>query len=460
MSLRLKRFLSAGVAAGLAVLTMAGPARADDFVPGGTEPDGPYVQPVDAAVPKRGCATTLADPKNAAGSIPAVQVIYAWHEGNGNHYEAYAERIAKIVDRMDWLLDETTNYDHHLNISCRTGHDTSTYAGYARAMVIPEKIEDAVIDGETDPFVIADDLTAAGYDNAGRKYLVFEDFDGTATAHCDGVCVATTDVDWDSGTMMHELIHTYDVDHAKVSEVPGSFSSQDVMISQYNDWQIDQEFNTYYDPSEPSALFYTSNDPNDSRKVNIANAPEFTTPVCCDVGYSNDLLTAQERTVEADAPFGFPSGFTVSGGGWMQVTPPGPNFQTSARWYDGRRSLTMNVQAHAEGSVSVTRRPAVTAGQPYKFFARLTTNTAGNVKLRMAWYNASNTLISTTDSSTFALTSAWQEYSVSGTAPAGTAGVRLSVVSPAGQNFAYLLDSLQLNHCNNGRTASGCRNDG
>ncbi|MGC5015209.1 hypothetical protein ACLQ2R_30975 [Streptosporangium sp. DT93] len=456
MSSKLYRFGVAMVAAGVVALATVSPARAD-FNPISTEPAAPYAQPADANVPRRGCTTTLPDPANATGGTPAVQVIYAWHEGNGNNYEAYVERIAKIVDRMDWLLDESTDYDQHINLSCRTGYGTGTYSGYAHALVVPEKIEAADVSGETGPDVIADDLEAAGYDNANRTYVVFEDFDGTATAHCGGVCVATSD-EWDSGTMMHELIHLYDVDHAKVSEVPGILAVNDVMTSQYNDWQIDQEFNTYYDPSELSALFHTSNHP-DTRRLNVAAWSRFTVPTCCDVGYSNDLLTAQERTIESQAPYGSPSGFTVSGGGWTQVTPPGPDGATSARYYDGRRSLTMNVQSYADGFVSVTRRPAVTAGQRYKFFARLTTATSGNVKLRLSWYNSSNALLSTSDSSTHALSSSWQEYAVSAVAPAGAATVQLSVVSPSGQNFAYLLDSLQLNRCDNGRTADGCRID-
>jgi hypothetical protein len=454
---RVYSLVSAAVAVSLIVLLSATPARAV-FNPIGTEPNAPYAQPADSAVPKRGCATTLSDPKDASGSIPAVQVIYAWHDEHGNNYEAYVEQIAKIVDRMDWILDETTNYDQHINLSCRTGYDTSSYAGYARALVIPEKIENGVIGGETDPERIVQDLMAAGYDSAttSRKYLVFEDFNGTATAHCNPLCASTTD-EWDSGTMLHELIHTQDIDHAKVSEVPNTFSVNDVMISQYNDWQIDQDFNTYYDPSETSALFYTANEPHDNRKVNLAVLPQLSTPTCCDVGYSNDLLTAQERTIEADAPWANPTGFTVSGAGWMQVTPPGSHSQFSARWYDGRRSLTMNAQSHGESRVSVTRRPAVTAGQRYKFFARLTTGASGNVKLRLSWYNSSNTLISNSDSATSALSSSWQEYAVSAVAPVGATSVQLSVVAPSGQNFAYLLDSLQLNHCNNGRTPDGCR---
>ncbi|MEW9528635.1 hypothetical protein [Microbispora sp. NPDC049125] len=442
------------------VVLMASPASAT-FDPIGTEPVGPYAQPADGNVPKRGCTTTLTDPKNAAGSTPAVQVIYAWHDGNGNNYESYVDRIAKIVDRMDWLLDESTNYDQHMKLSCRTGYTTGTYTGYAHALVIPEKIENANITGETSADVVATDLAAAGYDSANRKYVVFEDFDGTGQAYCDPasqVCVGGAD-EWDSGTLMHELVHLDDVDHAKVSEVPDVLSVNDLMSSQYNDWQIDQEFNTYYDPSETSATFWTSNYP-DPRRLNLATWPYFTTPTCCDVGYSNDLLTAQERTIEDQAPYGYPSGFTASGGGWMQVTPPGPDSQTSARWYDGRRSLTMNVQSYAEGLVSVTRRPPVTAGQRYKFFARLTTGTSGDVKLRLSWYNSSGSPISNSDSSTYSLSSGWNEYAVSAIAPAGAATVQLSVASPIGQTFAYLLDSLQLNQCNNGKTADGCRLDG
>ncbi|WP_380844724.1 hypothetical protein [Sphaerisporangium dianthi] len=433
---------------------MASPAHAA-FDPISTEPTAPYAQPVDANVPKRGCAVTLSDPKNAAAGIPAVQVIYAWHEENGNNYAAYVDRIAKIVDRMDWLLDESTNYDQHINLGCRTGYNTSTYSGYAQALVIPEKIEAGVIGGETAADVVAADLAAAGYDDANRKYVVFEDFDGTSQAYCGAVCVAAAD-EWDSGTAMHELVHLNDVDHAKVSEVPDTLAVNDLMTSQYNDWQMDQEFNNYYDPSETSATFYTSNYP-DTRLRNVAAWSFFTTPTCCDVGYSNDLLTAQERTIEAEAPYGYPSAFTPSGGGWMQVTPPGTDAQVSARYYDGRRSLTMNVQSHAEGLVSVTRKPSVTAGQRYKFFARLTTGTSGNVKLRLSWYNSSNTLLSSTDGPLNALTSSWQEYAVSALAPTGATSVQLSVVSPSGQTFAYLLDSLQLNHCNNGKTTDGCR---
>ncbi|MFB9247529.1 hypothetical protein ACFFWE_04775 [Sphaerisporangium melleum] len=444
---------SAVVAAGLVVL-MAGPAHAD-FATTGTEPAYPYAQPVDANVPKRGCATTLSDPTNAGASIPAVQVIYAWHEEYGNRYNDVAEQIAKIVDRMDWSVDESTNYDQHINLSCRTGYNTSTYSGYARALVIPEEIEGGTIGGEIAADVVADDLAAAGYDNANRRYVVFEDFsEGTAQAHCGPLCVATAD-EWDSGTLLHELVHLSGADHAKATEVPDTVDVSDVMSTQWDNWNLDQEFNSYYDPSELTATF-----PNYGLAVNAATTPWFTTPTCCDVGYSNDLLTAEERGIESVAPYGSPAGFTLSGGGWIQVTPPGSDAQVSARYFDGRRSLTMNVQSWSEGVLSLTRKPAVTAGQRYKFFARVTTATSGNVKLRLSWYNSSNVLISNSDSSTYALNSNWQEYSVSAVAPTGAATAQLSVVSPSGQTFAYVLDSLQLNHCNNGKTADGCRLDG
>ncbi|MET8155690.1 hypothetical protein ABZT47_04910 [Sphaerisporangium sp. NPDC005289] len=458
MSLRLRRLVSVIAAGGLAVLVTASPAGAFD-APYDPEPISPYAQPADASVPQRGCAATLADPKNASGSIPAVQVIYAWHDGIGNRYEQQVEKIAKIVDRMDWSLDESTNYDQHINLSCRTGYSTSTYSGYAHALVVPEKIESGVIGGETPVQTITHDLADSGYDVDNRKYVVFEDFNGTANAWCEPACAATADA-WASGTVLHELVHLaadgFYVDHPKVTEGSEILSYPDLMANPYYDWTLDHDFNNYYDPSETSATFYQGNYP-DTRKANAASWPYFTTATCCDVGYSNDLLTAQERTVEAQAPYATPAGFSVSGGGWMQVTPPGSDSQVSARYYDGRRSLTMNVQSYAEGSVSVTRKPAVTAGQRYKFFAKLTTGTSGNVKLRLGWYNSSGTLISNSDGPVTALTTGWQEYSVSAVAPSGTATAQLSVVSPSGQNFAYVLDGLQLNQCNNGKTSDGCR---
>jgi hypothetical protein len=437
------------------ILMAASPAAAV-FSPIGTEPVAPYAQPIDANVPKRGCATTVATPTAPTGSIPAVQVIYAWHDGNGNNYATYVQQIAKIMDRIDWLFDEATNYDQHVNFSCRSGFDTSTNAGYAQALVIPEKIEAGNTSGETAFYTAVNDLRATGYDDSNRYYVVFEDFDGTALGEvgCAG-CYAASD-EWDSGTVGHELLHVFGAGHAWVSEST-AFYVNDIMISQYNDWQLDQDFNTYYDPSETTATFNIDPYPS-TVKVNVAAHPALTTPTCCDVGYNSDLLTAQERTVEADQPYSSPTGFSVSGGGWFQVTPPGPTSLVSARYYDGRRSLTMNVQSFAEGYVSVTRKPPVTAGTRYKFFAMMTTSTSGNVKLRMSWYNSSNTLLSTSDSSTIALTTSWDEYAVSAIAPTGATQVQLTVVSPTAQTFVYQLDSLQLDACTNGGvTTDGCR---
>ncbi len=324
---------------------------------------------------------------------------------------------------------------------------------------MPEKIEAGNLSGQTDISTVQADLAAAGYNDSNRYYVVFEDFDGTATASAVGCspganCIATAD-EWDSGTLAHELFHALGADHTYTDET-GATSVTDVMISQYNDWQLDQNFNGYYDPSELSATFNIYFYP-DTRKVNIAGNPVFTTPVCCDVGYSNDLLTAQERTIEADAPWSSPTGFTVSGGGWFQVTPPGPTGTVSARYYDGRRSLTMNVQSHAAGFVSVNRKVPVTAGTRYQYYVRLATGTSGNLQLQLSWYNASNVLLSNSTSSSFALTTNWKEYAHSAVAPAGATQAMVRVVSPAGQTFSYVMDALQLMACNNGATTDGCR---
>ncbi len=434
----------------ISITSTANPAHAE-FSPVTDEPFVPHTQPADAQVPRQGCVTTLSNPADATGSTPAVQVVYAWSEEFGNRYEQFADRIATIVDRVDWSLDQSTDYDQHVRLSCRSGQ-----ADFARSLVVAEKIENAVIGGDTPAHVIEQDLVAAGYDPGNRTYMVFEDFQGGAVAHCDVLCVAVTD-EWDSAAMLHEFIHLFDVDHAKVTEAV-LHEDADVMSTPWHTWSVDQEFNNYYDPSELTALFYTSAYPH-QRRANLATWSMLTAPVCCDVGYSNDLLTAQERTIEADAPYAYPAGFGVSGGGWMQVTPPGPENAVSARYYDGRRSLTMNVQSWAEGVLSVTRRPAVTPGLRYKFFARLTTTGSGSVRLRLTWYSASGVALSSSDGTLSALTPDWAEYNVSAVAPAGAARVQASVVSPAGQSFAYTLDALQLNRCDNGRTPDGCRLD-
>jgi len=429
--------------------------------PMGSEPTQPYPQPSDANVPKRGCATTVAAPTAPpAASPPSIQIIYAWHDEFGNRYEQFVEWAAKIVDRIDWSIDNSTDYDQHLNLSCRTGFDTSTYAGYARAMVVPEKIEAAVIGGSTPIEVVRDDIIASGYDDPNRWYFVFQDFPGSSAAytHCrtsgGAWCVGVTEA-WDSGVAGHELGHLLGAGHAWSKEDGGGYYA-DIMTGWDENWMYDQDFNTYYDPSETTASFHV--DPyNSTTRANIATHPTLTAPTCCDVGFSNDLLTAQERTIEADAPWASPTGFGITGAGWMQVTPPGPESAVSARYYDGRRSVTVNVQSHAEGTVFVTRRPTVTAGHRYKLFGRLYA-TSGTVRLRMSWYNASNALISHSDSAPIAVDTSWAERSFSAVAPAGATKVQVGVVSPAGQSFAYVLDSLQLNHCDNtANTSDGCR---
>ena len=455
---RLSAFAAAAIAA-VALLTSANPAMAS-FDPIGTEPTGPYAQPVDAAVPKRGCTTTVASPTAPPANVTAVQFIYAWHEGNGNNYATSFERIAKIADRIDWSIDNSSNYDQHVNFSCRSGFDTGTYSGYAQALVVPVKIENPILNGETGHGEMVPDLIASGYDDPNRFYVVFEDFDGTGAAHCETnllpnrTCYAFAD-EWDSGTGGHELVHLLDADHTYADETR-RLSFTDLMSTQWNDWHLDQNFNSYYDPSELGARFEALAYP-ETRLINVATHPVLTVPVCCDIGYSNDLLTAQERTIESVAPWGYPAGFTVAGGGWMQVTPPGPDNATSARYFDGRRSLTMNVDAWSEGTVSVTRKVPVTAAARYQFYAYLATATAGNVRLRLTWYNSAGTLISDSTGPVIALPQGWREYAHQAVAPAGAASVMVRVVSPAGQTFAYTVDSLQLMKCDNGVTPDGCR---
>lgn len=432
------------------------------FDPIGTEPNLPYPQPTDAALPRRGCTTTVASPTAPPASSPnSFQIIYAWHEGNGNRYEQYVERIAKIVDRIDWLIDNSTDHDQHVNLSCRTGFDTSTYAGYARSLVIPEKIEAGNLGGATPIETVRDDIIASGYEDTNRWYFVFEDFAGNSAAytHCKtsggAWCMGVAEL-WDSGVAGHELTHILGAPHAWSKEDGGAYYADIMMGWDYN-WMLDQDFNTYYDPSELGASFWLDPYPNTDR-YNIANHPTLTVPTCCDVGFANDLLTAQERTIEADAPWSTPTGFGVSGAAWAQVTPPGSDSAVSAKYYDGRRSMTVTVQSHGEGVVLVTRKPTVTAGTRYKFFARLNTSTSGNVKLRMSWYNSGNALISNSDSALIAVDSSWAERSFTAVAPTGATRVQVSVVSPAGQAFAYQLDSLQLNYCNNtANTSDGCR---
>ncbi len=402
----------------------------------GTEPFLPYAQP--ATPPKRGCAT-VANPIAPTGSIPAVQVIYAWHDGDANNYEASVEQIARIVDRIDWMLDESTNYDQHINLSCRWA-DNGTYADYARALVVPEKIESG-----SNPFTssgtVRADLHGAGFDDSNRYYLVFTDFESESDAiQCPTTggmwCSAVVEL-WDSGVAGHELLHVFGAGHAWSAE-NGQAYFADNMYGWWDYWMLDQDFNTYYDPSETTASFYIDPAPS-TTTANIARHPALTTPACCDVGFSNDLLTAQERTIEAATL----TGFSFSGTGSSMAL-------TTTRYYDGRKALQVNVNGTAQPFVSVTRRPPVTAGQTYKFFVRLRSDAASkNAQLQLGWYNSGGTLLSTSSSGSIGLLSTWEERSFQATAPASAASVRLRVTTPTGQGtFTYQLDSLLLNHCN------------
>lgn len=455
---RVTSWVAALTIAAATVLAASAPAHASYNPMVGSEPTLPYPQPEDDEVPRRGCATFAATPSEPSpSSIPAVQVIYAWHTSNGNHYNAYVEAIAKMVDRLDWSLDNSSNYDQHVNFSC-THEPGSDYADYASALVYPVQIT-AGSAPVIAPNTVRGNLAAQGYDDDNRYYLIFTDFDSGADAYgCSGLgglngpggtlCSAVLD-EWDSGIALHELAHVFGAAHAWSKEDGGMYNA-DVMGDLGNYWILDQDFNTYYDPSELSATFYTEEwkAVGGTNKDNIADHPALTTPVCCDVGHSNDLLTAQERTFEADAPWASPTGFTISGGGWAQITPECGRSSVSCYYYDGRRSLTMNVQPYAEGKVAITDRKPVTAGEQYKFFARIRSSDTGVVKLRLSWYDASNTLIGTSDSSTFGMATDWPERSFTAVAPTGATQVEASVVSPAGQSFSYQLDTLQLNHCN------------
>jgi hypothetical protein len=323
---------------------------------------------------------------------------------------------------------------------------------------MPEKIEAAVYPEETPSWTVRQDLINAGYTESNRYYLVFTDFEsqsdgyqcptvgGIAGApHCSAVVEA-----WDSGVAGHELGHVLGAGHAWSSQV-GQFYGADIMYSWWDYWVMDQDFNTYYDPSETSASFYIDPYPS-TTKINIARHPALTTPTCCDVGFSNDLLTAQERTVEANTPgSGSVSGFTFTGAGSMSVTPACGDSAVSCFYYDNRRSIQVNVASTgAQPFVSLSRRPSVTAGHTYKLFARLHSDaTAKNAMLRLTWYRSDGAVISSSNSPALALTPGWDERAFSATAPSGAATVQVRVTAPTGQGaFNFHLDSLLLNHCN------------
>jgi hypothetical protein len=431
------------------VLAAGSPASAHHRT--GSEPLQPYAQP--ASPPKRGCAT-VANPTTPTGSTPALQVIYAWHDGDGNHYEESVEQIAQIVDRIDWLLDESTNYDQHLKLSCRYA-DNGSYGDYARALVTPEKI-DAGGNPFTSSSTVRADLLGAGFDDSNRYYLVFTDFESESDAYqCPttggspptGHCSAVVEL-WDSGVAGHELLHVFGAGHAWSTETGQPYYA-DLMYGWWDYWMLDQDFNTYYDPSETTASFFI--DPYASTATaNIARHPALTTPTCCDVGFSNDLLTAQERTAEATSPGTAPTGFSFSGSGSsMSVTPECGVTGVSCTFYDNRRSIQVNVVGTAQPYLSVSRRPAITAGQTYKFFSRLRSDLAKNARLQLGWYNSGGTLLSTSTSPDIPLTTGWEERAFQATAPTGATTVRLRITTPTGQGtFSYQIDSLLLNHCN------------
>ncbi|MBB5867895.1 hypothetical protein F4553_001274 [Allocatelliglobosispora scoriae] len=447
--LRLRHLAWPAVLTAAAVMAAGAPAYAHHR--GGSEPTLPYAQP--ATPPKRGC-TTVANPTAPTGSTPAVEVIYAWHDGDGNHYEESVEQIARIVDRIDWLIDESTNYDQHLKLSCRYA-DNGTYADYAHALVVPEKIE-AGANPYTASSTVRSDLIGTGYDDSNRYYLVFTDFESDSDAYqcpttggnpVTGHCSAVVEL-WDSGVAGHEFSHVLGAGHAWSGESGGAYYA-DIMYGWWDYWMADQDFNTYYDPSETTASFYIDPYPS-TTTANIARHPALTTPTCCDTGFSNDLLTAQERTAEATAPGTAPTGFTFTGSGSsMAVTPACGVTGVSCTYYDGRRSIQVSVGGAAQAYLAVSRRPAVTVGLTYKFFARLRSDSAKNARLELGWYNSGGTLLSTSTSTDIALTTGWEERAFQATAPTGAATVRLRVTTPTGQGtFTYQVDSLLLNTCN------------
>ncbi|MEV4756942.1 hypothetical protein AB0J86_17765 [Micromonospora sp. NPDC049559] len=439
------RRLGWSVAAGLAiVLVSAGTAQAHHRT--GTEPDRPYAQP--ATAPTRGCATVAATPSAPpAASIPAIQVIYAWHDGDGNHYEESVEQIARIVDRIDWALDESSNYDQHLNLSCRYTPN-GTYADYARALVQAEKIE-AGTTSFTSSATVRADLNGAGYADSNRYYLVFTDFESESDSNLcpttGGYCYSVVEV-WDSGVAGHELAHNLGAGHAWMTEA-GQQYVPDIMMGWEWYWLFDPGFRQYYDPSELTASFYIDPYPSTTR-ANIATHPALTVPTCCDSGANSDLLTAQERTVEATAPGAAATGFGVTGGATAGVTAACGVSGVSCKYFDGRRSLRVTTSASAASGTVITRRPDVTAGQTYKYLVRLRADTAGTVRLRLNWYNSANTLVSSSQSADIGVTTNWLEWRLTAAAPAGATRVEAAVIAPVQTSFTFNADSFQLNHCN------------
>lgn len=448
---RVARRGTVALAAALAVVVaMPGSAYAHHRI--GTEPFRPYAQP--ATPPMRGCQT-VAPPATPTGSPSAVQVIYAWHAGDGNNYEVSVERIARVVDRIDWLIDESSNYDHHLRLSCRYTPD-GTYASYARALVVPEQIE-AGANPFTSSSTIRSDLGAAGYTDSNRWYLVFTDFESESNAtlcFAYGGCIAITEL-WDAGVAGHELLHALGAGHAWMGETGQQFCP-DIMMCWDSWWFADGSFSKYYDPSEPAAYFHYDPAPAQWSVWNIARSPALTPPICCDVGASSDLLTAHERTVDSNdsiAPGEASPAFAAQGHALVVVTPSCGRRSDSCVYFDGRKSLKVTTTPLDGSGFALTRRPAVVAGHTYKLYIRLRSDVWEEVALSLRWYDAAGTLISD-DSTVTALTPNWLEHRHQATAPANAASVEVRVVTPyiLQLPFGFHVDSLQLSDC-----AAGCR---
>ncbi len=343
----------------LLVVLVAGPAHADFDPLSLDEPYVPYAQPADTDVPQRGCATTPTDPKNAAGSIPAAQVIYAWSDEFGNRYEEFTvEKIAKIVDRLDWSLDRSTNYEpaRQAELPDRLRHRRLRATPAPSWSPRRSRPRDRRREPPTD--VIKDDLAwrRATTPSAALTRCSSLRRDGAEpSANCSAYA---GDSDRRVGQRRHaarvhppvrrrprqghrarrSLHETADVMSSPVAHLAGRPGVQ----------QLLQE------PSELTATFYTADAYPHPRKANLATWSMLTAPRCCDVGYSNDLLTAQERTIEADAPYACtPAGFTPPVADGCR-SPPGPRSKAWCRasaTTTAERSLTMNVQSWAEGVV-------------------------------------------------------------------------------------------------------------
>ncbi|GAA4894593.1 hypothetical protein LX16_1650 [Stackebrandtia albiflava] len=422
-------------------------------LPVGTEPVYPYPQPADP--PAAGCATVADPAAPPASSPPALQIIYAYHADNPNRYEQAAETIAEVIDRVDWSLDNSSDYDQHLELNCSRAPDGS-YADYARALVQPLRVTTA------DPTFVSSgdvraDLHAAGYTDPNRWYVVFTDFDSESDAYlCPQTggqwCSAVGEL-WDSGLFGHEMGHLLGAGHAWMTQKAENYIP-DVMYGWWDYWLFDTGYNTYYDPSERTASFHIDPSPSTTR-ANIANHPALTTPVPGDGGPHNDLLTAQERTVEATAPSTAAPGFSRIGTTYLQVASACGTTGQSCTFFDGRRSLAV-VANQSESGFTVTRRPAVTPGDTYKLFVRMRGDQPGDTVLRMRWYDAAGNVISTSQSARIPTDTNWYEYRLTATAPATAATVSVGVAVPAGQAaFTFLADTLQLNHC----PAGQCRFD-